>query len=243
MKLSGLSLVPSRQALSFLPEGKLLINTVNTHSFVTAQSDPLFEEALSGCDVLLPDGIGIVKAARFLSLPRAPREKIAGADLFDFEMGALERSGGGRCFFLGSSPSTLEAIRKRAAGDFPHIAVETYSPPYKDEFSDEDSRAMIEAVNASAPDLLWVGMTAPKQEKWAYRHWNQLTINCHCGCIGAVFDFYAGTVERAPKWWIDHGLEWLYRFFREPRRMFRRVFVSGTKFIFLIVKEKFSRGK
>ena len=74
----------------------------------------------------------------------------------------------------------------------------TYSPPYKPEFSDEDNKAIIDAINAANTDLLWIGMTAPKQEKWTYSHWEELDIHCHVGTIGAVFDFFAGTVERAP---------------------------------------------
>lgn len=90
---------------------------------------------------------------------------------------------------MGSSEKVLALIKRRAAVDFPHIEVETYSPPYKPEFSEEDNRAIVEAINKANPDLLWIGMTAPKQEKWAYTHWNELKIHCHCGTIGAVFDF------------------------------------------------------
>ena len=74
--------------------------------------------------------------------------------------------------------------------DYPHLKVVTYSPPYKPEFSDEDNKAIIDAINAANPDLLWIGMTAPKQEKWTYSHWNELNIHCHVGTIGAVFDFF-----------------------------------------------------
>ena len=114
----------------------------------------------------------------------------------------------------------------------------TYSPPYKAEFSDEESRAMVEVVNHANPDLLWIGMTAPKQEKWAYAHWDELKINCHVGCIGAVFDFFAGTVRRAPLWWQNHSLEWLYRLLTEPRRMWRRYILGNPLFIWNVMKEK-----
>lgn len=83
----------------------------------------------------------------------------------------------------------LNLIREKAKTVYPNIRIETYSPPYKPEFSEEENRAIIEAINRANPDLLWIGMTAPKQEKWAYRHWNELDIHCHCGTIGAVFDF------------------------------------------------------
>ena len=107
-------------------------------------------------------------------------------------------------------------------------------------FSDDDNKAIINAINAADPDLLWIGMTAPKQEKWAYEHWDELNIHCHVGTIGAVFDFFAGTVERAPEWWQKHGLEWLYRLIKEPRRMWKRYIIGNTLFLWNIFKEKFS---
>lgn len=140
--------------------------------------------------------------------------------------------------FMGSSEKVLSLIRKRAAVDYPNLEVVTYSPPYKPEFSEEDSRAMILAINEANPDLLWIGMTAPKQEKWTYQHWDELNIKCHCGTIGAVFDFYAGTVKRAPLWWQEHSLEWLYRLLREPRRMWRRYVIGNPVFMWKIINEK-----
>ena len=240
MRLSDLKLVPSKAALKDIPQGKVLINTVNAHSFVTAQKDDAFAAALLGGDYLIPDGVSVVKACRSLGLPGAPEEKIAGADLFAFEMSELARRGG-KCMFLGSSPSTLQKIVEKAAVAYPGIEVLTYSPPYKDSFTEEDDAAMIAAVNQADPDLLWIGMTAPKQEKWTFSHWSQLDIHCHCGTVGAVFDFFAGTVERAPAWWIDHGLEWLYRFIREPRRMWRRVVISNFRFLRLYLRELATR--
>ena len=115
--------------------------------------------------------------------------------------------------------------------DYPYLKVVTCSPPYKPEFSDEDNKAIIDAINAANPDLLWIGMTAPKQEKWTYSHWNELNIHCHVGTIGAVFDFFAGTVERAPIWGQEHGLEWLYRLIKEPKRMWRRYIIGNTLFL------------
>lgn len=139
---------------------------------------------------------------------------------------------------MGSSDKVLALIKAKAAEIYPNIIVETYSPPYKQEFTYEDNKAIIDAINTAKPDLLWIGMTAPKQEKWAYTHWNELDINCHCGTIGAVFDFFAGTVERAPIWWQEHSLEWLYRLLKEPKRMWRRYIIGNTLFIINIIKEK-----
>lgn len=230
----------SRAELQSLPDGKCLINTINAHSYNTALKDSLFADALEGGDALIPDGISIVKACKWLHAKSQPKERIAGWDLFEFEMNRLNAKGG-KCFFMGSSQKVLDMIRTKSAQVYPNIQVETYSPPYKPEFSDEDNEKIIKAINASKPDLLWIGMTAPKQEKWTWKNWDKLDIHCHVGTIGAVFDFFAGTMERAPLWWQEHGLEWLYRLIHEPKRMWRRYIIGNTLFIWNILKEKFSR--
>lgn len=235
-RLKTLTILGSKAELASLPEGKLLINTINAHSFNTAKKDQLFAEALMNGDVLIPDGVSIVKACKWIKAKSQPKERIAGWDLFFFEMSKQEKKGG-TVMFMGSSQNVLDLIVKRAAVDYPHLKVVTYSPPYKPEFSDEDNKAIIEAINAANPDLLWIGMTAPKQEKWTYSHWNELNIHCHVGTIGAVFDFFAGTVERAPIWWQEHGLEWLYRLIKEPKRMWRRYIIGNSLFLWNMTKE------
>ena len=239
LKLKELTITGDKDILSQVPQGKVLINTINAHSYNTALKDPLFAEALQKGDVLVPDGASIVMACRWLKAKSQPTERIAGWDLFELEMERLNRKGG-KCFFMGSSEKVLGLIREKAARVYPNITVETYSPPYKPEFSEEDNRAIIHAINTAKPDLLWIGMTAPKQEKWTYTHWNELDIDCHCGNIGAVFDFFAGTVERAPKWWQEHSLEWLYRLMKEPRRMWRRYIIGNALFLLNVAKEKFN---
>ena len=245
-RLKTLTILGSKAELASLPEGKLLINTVNAHSFNTAKKDQLFADALTNGDVLIPDGVSIVKACKWIKAKSQPKERIAGWDLFSFEMEKLERESeelrtkseeSKIVMFMGSSQKVLDLIVKRAAEVYPHLKVVTYSPPYKPEFSDEDNKAIIDSINAANPDLLWIGMTAPKQEKWTYSHWNELNIHCHVGTIGAVFDFFAGTVERAPIWWQEHGLEWLYRLIKEPKRMWRRYIIGNTLFLWNMVKE------
>lgn len=237
LKLKDLPLVENHQGLAVLPIGKLLINTINAHSYNIAQKDSRFAEALQKGDVLIPDGAGIIKACRWLKSKSKPKERIAGWDLFKLEMEKLNDKGG-KCFFMGSSENVLALIKQRVKVDFPNIEVETYSPPYKPEFSMKENSAIINAINTADPDLLWIGMTAPKQEKWAYTHWEKLQIHCHCGTIGAVFDFYAGTVKRAPVWWQSHSLEWCYRLLKEPRRMWRRYIIGNALFIWNIWRER-----
>ena len=235
----------SRDALTRIPDGKVLINTVNAHSFNTAQKDKLFAAALKNGDYLIPDGASILMVCKWLKAKSQPKERIAGWDLFAFEMQRLEERSKKeegrslRVMFMGSSEKVLSRIRENAANDYPNLDIVTYSPPYKPVFSDEDNAVIIKAINDADPDLLWIGMTAPKQEKWTYQHWNELNIHCHVGTIGAVFDFYAGTAKRAPQWWQDHSLEWLYRLLKEPKRMWRRYVLGNPLFVWNVVKERF----
>ena len=282
LRLKDIKIVCSKEELAAIPDGKVLINTINAHSYNTAQKDELFAESLLNGDALIPDGASVVKACRWLKAKSQPKERIAGWDLFELEMGRLEaplnpphrgkavamlpedgRASAAprdsldesdspldlqepswdpinmpKVMFMGSSEKVLGLIREKAKVMYPHIEVVTYSPPYKPEFTEEDNAAIVKAINDADPDLLWIGMTAPKQEKWAYSHWDELDIHCHCGTIGAVFDFFAGTAKRAPKWWQEHSLEWLYRLIIEPKRMWRRYIIGNALFLWNVWKER-----
>ena len=221
------------QPLSAISQPKVLINTLNAHSFNTSLDDKDFEKALQYSLVLLPDGISVVWAKRMLTGEKL--QKIAGADLFFYEMKRLNLIGG-KCFFLGSTDEILTMIRKRAETEYPNVHIYSFSPPYKKEFSAEENKIMINLINEVEPDVLFVGMTAPKQEKWAYQHFIELQVG-HVCCIGAVFDFYAGTISRAPEWLIKIGFEWSYRLVKEPRRMWRRYLIGNAKFIGYLMME------
>lgn len=213
-----------------------IINTINPHSYCVAKQDPVFMEALKQSDVLLPDGIGIVWAERVLNGNSI--KKIAGYDLFIYLMQKLNKTSG-NCFFLGASEVTLRKIEDKIKIDFPNVQVFSYSPPYKAEFSEEDSLLMCEKVNAIKPDVLFVGMTAPKQEKWVHQNKERLEAKIICS-IGAVFDFYAGNITRAPKILIKCGLEWVHRSLKN-KRLLKRNLVSNPKFVFEVMKYKFKK--
>lgn len=216
-----------------------IINTINPHSYCIASKELEFKNALKESDILLPDGIGIVFAEFFLY--RKKIKKIAGYDLFLFLMQQLEKDKG-ICFFLGASNDTLNKIDAKCKLDFPNVTFNGYSPPYKDEFTEQDSKAMCAAVNAIKPNILFVGMTAPKQEKWVNKYKDHLNVNNIC-CIGAVFDFYAGNIKRSSSLWIRLGLEWFPRFLKEPIRLFNRNFISTPKFILEVLSFKiFGKG-
>jgi len=229
------------KALTNLPSrtSSLLVNTINQYSYCMAQKDSYFKKSLQNSDVLLPDGIGAVAAARLLTGEKI--KKIAGADVHAHLLERLNNTNGS-CFYLGASEQTLEKIKNRLHKEYPNIHVETYSPPFKPEFDKEDNEKMINAVNAFEPEVLFVGMTAPKQEKWVYAHKKQLHAKIIC-TIGAVFDFYAGTIERPGKLWIKLGLEWFVRLIKEPKRMWRRYLYFGPIFIWLMLKEKIKQIK
>lgn len=216
-----------------------VVNTLSPHSYVTARKDRCFHNALMDSDFILPDGVGIVMATRVLTGKKI--RKIAGSDLHEVIINALNE-GKGSCFYLGSTDDTLRKITERLYRDHPDIRTGTYSPPYKPAFSEEDNHSMINAINEFNPDVLFVGMTAPKQEKWIYenRHLIQAPVIC---AIGAVFDFYAGTVKRPGKIWISIGLEWLPRLLNEPRRLWRRTLISTPMFVWYVLREKLGKKR
>ncbi|MEO9892804.1 WecB/TagA/CpsF family glycosyltransferase [Aurantibacter sp.] len=216
---------------------KTLVSTINQYSYCIAEEDIEFKKALEQSEILLPDGIGIVVAARLLYGKKI--KKIAGADLHEFLLNQLN-SNGGSCFYLGSSENTLSLIKKRLSKEYPKLKTGVYSPPYKAEFSEEDNSAMIAAVNEFKPDILFVGMTAPKQEKWSFSNKNELDTSIICS-IGAVFDFYAGTLKRPHKIWVNLGLEWLGRLIKEPKRMWKRYIYYGFIFLGYLIKELFKK--
>ncbi len=210
-----------------IPYRQIVVNTLNPHSWVTAKTDAHFHRALQQSDYLIPDGTGIVLGVRLTC--RQCICKTAGADLHRMFLAYLEEIEG-TVFYMGCTPEVLQRIEARIHREYPHIKVNSYSPPFRSRFSDEENRRMVDAANCCSPDVLFVGMTAPKQEKWIYDHRHELNAHVISG-IGAVFGFYAGTSPRPPHWMICLGLEWLGRLVQNPRRMWRRNFISSPIFL------------
>jgi N-acetylglucosaminyldiphosphoundecaprenol N-acetyl-beta-D-mannosaminyltransferase len=213
---------------------------LNPHAAEMAVDDESFHNSLICADFLTADGIGVVYASRLLG--GTLKSRITGMDVFMGVMGALNESGKGSCFFLGSTDETLAKIRDEMSRQFPAVkVVGTYSPPFKPEFSAEDNEAMIQAINQAAPDVLWVGLTAPKQEKWLHAHQDRLVVN-FAGPIGAAFDFFVGNIKRVGPFWQDLGFEWLPRLVQEPRRLWRRSIVSAPRFMVRTLKYRAGRS-
>ena len=218
---------------------KQIINTINPHSYIVAKGDKEFFAALDNSDVLIPDGSGIVLAAKQIRGQNI--SKIAGADLHKHFLETLNDISGS-VFYMGSSSNTLVKIQERTSKEFPNVQVGVYSPPYKPEFSSKDNELIVKRVNEFNPDVLFIGMTAPKQEKWLNQHKDRLNFKV-AASIGAVFDFYAGTVKRPSQFWLDLHLEWLLRLLKEPRRLWKRNFISTPLFLFDMFLYKFGWKK
>ena len=216
----------------------------NSHSLAIAKNDINFDKALKNADFVVPDGIGIIIASKILG--GKITERITGSDIFlnvsqvlNKKNICLKKKSKYSYFFLGSTNKNLKKLICKINDMFPNINIAgTYSPPFKPEFTDLDNRLIIDKINKAKPDVLWVGMTAPKQEKWIFMNRNKLDVK-FIGAIGAVFDFYTGTVKRSHPWFQKYGLEWLPRLIRQPRRLWRRNLVSNPLFLLRIVEQRY----
>jgi N-acetylglucosaminyldiphosphoundecaprenol N-acetyl-beta-D-mannosaminyltransferase len=212
---------------------------VNPHSVEVSLHDAAFKRSLEEADLLVPDGVGVVLALRFLG--QDVRERITGSDIFSQLNSKFSKNSPCRAFLLGSSEAVLLRVQEKMSREFQGVeVVGTFSPPYRTVFSPEENDAMVNAVNEVRPDVVWVSMTAPKQEKWihANRHFIQANLICP---VGAVFEFYAGTTKRPSSASQALGLEWLVRLARNPKRLWRRTFVSAPRFLLRVVWLRFKR--
>jgi N-acetylglucosaminyldiphosphoundecaprenol N-acetyl-beta-D-mannosaminyltransferase len=207
---------------------QLVFACANAHSMNVSRKDELFRAALLNADHVVADGSGVRFVARLCGKDVGPR--IIGHEYFEALMSELQLRGAGRVFFFGSSEVTLDRIAQRFHNTYPDLTFcGSISPPYGD-WSDTQNQQFIADINAARPDVLWVGMTAPKQEKWIFMNRSALNVPI-LGSIGAVFDFFAGTVKVAPLWVRRLGMESVFRLAQEPRRMWKRVLGSSVIFV------------
>jgi len=211
----------------------------NPHSYKTAIGRPRFAQALRGADWLVPDGVGILHASWFLG--GRISERITGSDIFRGVHEHMQARGGGRVFFLGSTEKTLKSIEARMAIDWPALTVAgSYSPPFTKSFEFDEISRIATAINSARPDVLWVGLTAPKQEELICKLLDRIDVR-FIAAVGAVFDFYTGRIKRSPALFQSLGLEWLPRLMQEPRRLWPRIFVSAPVFVWHVVRERTGR--
>jgi len=209
----------------------------NVHVVETARRDTNMAQALAQSDLVLPDGAPIAWVLRRRLGARVPR--IAGWDFFDHVCRRSQRRGL-RHFFVGGTPAVSVRLRERVAELYPELVVAgAVSPPFR-ELTEAESASLVETINRARPDIVWIGLGAPKQELWMARHRAKLDAAVLVG-IGAVFDFVAGSKPRAPEWMQHAGLEWLHRLVREPRRLIRRYAVTNSSFALEVGRELTAR--
>ena len=223
------------KVLSWIERGeKRYCCFTNPHSIVMCQSDEEFKSATNGSSLTLADGVGVIYASRMLRLPLKERVTGPTSMLRIIEAGL---DSGVKHYFYGSSEQTLEALRTNLQSLYPGIKiVGTHSPPFR-QLSEAEVSERIQAINEAEPDILWIGLGAPKQEKWVADHLSQVTHTVTMA-VGAAFDYHAGTVKWAPKFVRRLGIEWAYRLAQQPRRLFCRN-LNSVVFLLLVLKSRF----
>ena len=209
------------------------IAVTDMHSLMQAQHSPAFKEVLRQADLAVPNGFPLVWLGRRkgFALPR----RVYGPELMESFCAATAATGY-RHFFYGGAPGVAERLAARFALLFPGLQIAgTHGPPFRPPTPEEDA-ASVALINASRADVVWVGLGAPKQERWMFDHRNRLNAPILIG-VGAAFDFHTGRVAQAPLWMRDHGFEWLFRLSCEPARLWRRYLIHGSHFVALVLLE------
>ena len=206
----------------------------NVHTSVMGKENQDYRRVLNGAAFTFPDGNPIAQFQQ--KMGHELSERVAGPDFME-HMFRNTADGQLSHFFYGASQETLDALKVNLEKKYPGIVIKgMYSPPFRP-LSEEEDKADIEMINAAGADIVWIGLGAPKQEKWMQAH-KGLIHGVMMG-VGAGFDFHAGTIKRAPKWIQNFGLEWLYRLFQDPGRLVKRYFVTNGKYMYYMFWEKF----
>lgn len=203
----------------------------NVHTVVTSHADGALRDSTNNSFLSLPDGKPLSVYAKLIGVKDV--DQVAGPD---FMGRCLGRFAGKRHYFYGSTEETLRLLKDNLLRDYPGLSiVGMYSPPFRPLMGKELAE-VIQMIRDAEPDFVWVGLGAPKQEEWMKQNWRALSPAILFG-VGAAFDFYAGTVLRAPSWMRKSGLEWLYRLVKEPRRLWKRYLVTNTVFLWRSLRD------
>jgi N-acetylglucosaminyldiphosphoundecaprenol N-acetyl-beta-D-mannosaminyltransferase len=206
------------------------------HGVMESQRDHRLKQIHNAAGLVTPDGMPLVWVSRLLGFPGARR--VYGPDLM---LALCERSAkrGYRHFFYGGAAGVAEKLTARLKGRFPELdVVGIYSPPFRALTAEED-REIVGRINAARPDVVWVGISTPKQEQWMAEHLGR--VHGVLVGVGAAFDFHAGLKKQAPRWMRTSGLEWCFRLLCEPRRLWRRYLINNPLFLWLILLQTLSR--
>jgi N-acetylglucosaminyldiphosphoundecaprenol N-acetyl-beta-D-mannosaminyltransferase len=210
------------------------IAVTGMHGVTEAQHDPRFKHILNSADLVVPDGMPLVWLAR--TKGHSLRRRVYGPELMDaFCVQSATR--GYRHFLYGGGPGVPEKLAAALREKHPGLnIVGTLSPPFVPLTSEEDEH-LVAQINDARPDVVWVGLSTPKQERWMFEHRERLNAAALVG-VGAAFDFGAGLKGQAPRWMREHGFEWLFRLSQEPQRLWRRYVVYGSKFMYWVALEQ-----
>ena len=213
--------------------GTHFIAVTNVDSVTRAWHQDYFRQALNAADLTVADGMPLVWVGRLRG--HAMKRRVYGPELF-LEFCRTTSAKGYSHFFYGGAAGVPEELADALAHQCPNLkAVGTYSPPYRPLTPEEDNEE-VRMINQAAPDVLWVGLGGLKQERWMFEHRHLLNVPVIVG-VGAAFDFHTGRLPQAPRWMREHGLEWLFRLWQEPKRLWRRYLIYNTQFVFLVVLE------
>lgn len=202
------------------------ICVANVHTTVTAHEDPTYLAVQNGAVMALPDGGPLSQYSRRHGYAEAAR--VTGPELMK-EMLRESKDRHYRHYFYGSTRETLDILRRKVEERYPGAVIAgMYSPPFRPLTPAEDE-AIVQQINAAKPDFVWVGLGAPKQERWMAEHEGR--VQALMIGVGAAFDYEAGNIRRAPQWMQKHNLEWFYRLMQDPKRLFKRYFVTNTKYL------------
>ncbi|MBI4896786.1 MAG: WecB/TagA/CpsF family glycosyltransferase [Actinobacteria bacterium] len=210
---------------------RLYVCCAPASTLIYARRDLALTAALRDADIVTPDGMGVVYAARLLG-ERLP-DRVYGPDLMLMQLARAEQSGQSIWLYGGFDDEALRALLESYGKRFPALRVAgSWSPPHRP-LTDEETRELVERINGDAPDVVWVGLGTPKQDIWMHEMRERLDAPVLCG-VGAAFDFHAGRVAQAPRWMQNAGLEWLFRLTRDPWRMLRRYAATLPHFAVLV---------
>jgi N-acetylglucosaminyldiphosphoundecaprenol N-acetyl-beta-D-mannosaminyltransferase len=213
----------------------LCIGVVNAAKIVNMRRDPQLREAVLTCDLIVADGMSVVWAGRLLNHPIP--ERVAGIDLM---LGMLQHGNRRRyrVYCLGATDEVLDRAIARITADYPNVTVVGRQHGY---FAAGEASAVAAAIAAARPDILLVAMTSPKKEQFLAQWADTIGVPV-CHGVGGSFEILAGTARRAPERWQQLGLEWLFRVWQEPRRLWRRYLVTNTLFCALVTRELLARA-
>ena len=203
----------------------------NVHTVITAYDDVTYRKIQNESILNIPDGGPLSTLGRWLGYKKMQRTFGPSYMINILKVSATK---GYRHFLYGSTPETINKLRKSIEKHYPGVCiVGHYSPPFR-ELTKEENRNIIKMIKECEPDFIWVGLGAPKQERWMYDHKGEF--DAVMVGVGAAFDYISGNIKRAPKWMQKCNMEWLYRLIQDPKRLFARYLYTNTKFILLVFK-------